>query len=85
MSKLLENLAKVQGAAIKAANSPQMAPVWGFLNQGRMEVAHYLGKAFPDQPQHDDPAAAFNRTGIEGYKLKHGIEMDRVREQEMDR
>jgi hypothetical protein len=65
------------------AASPGMAPVWGALNQGRMEAAHVFGKILPDQPQFDDPAAIFNRTPLEGYQLKHGIEPPKVKDAEM--
>jgi hypothetical protein len=72
-----------RGKLQEIAAHPQLAPIWGALNQTRMELAHFFGKVFPETPQFDDPAAAFNRTPLEGYQLKHGIDPDRARNQEL--
>ena len=65
------------------AAHPRWAPFWGFANQGRMELAHFFGKAFPETPQFDDPAAVFNRTPLEGYELKHGTEPSPAKDREL--
>jgi hypothetical protein len=85
MSKGMQLLKGMQQAMQNAAHSPGMAPVWGFLNQGRMELANVAGKAFPDTPQFDDPAAAFNRTPLEGYQLKQGIQPGKSLDMDMGR